>query len=367
MKVVYVTAESYIDHGYTIIKELGKHIDMPVYLQAKELTGEISAWCRHFNAEFIPRKRFRNPFSVFSEISFLMRIKKQKPDVVWFNTLTVYQVFLVRLFIKNFLVVMHDVELHPESKDKHASLSVRLTRKYFKKHICVVSHTQADLYKNMFGIQPLVFQLPVIDYYKDCARENTEKELDQRNYTGKIRFFFFGSVEAYKGIETLIEACKILEAKRDLPEFELYIYGKIKYNIDELIKKICELKSTVLINKFIDYRNIHSIYIENDVLILPYKQVTQCGPLLIGYSENIPCICSDLPGFREYVDDGKTGLIFDNTPKGLAEKMEEIINNPAKIVKLKENITAIALEKFSMGNLYKDYISNFEKAVTDKR
>jgi glycosyltransferase involved in cell wall biosynthesis len=367
LKVVYVTAESYIDHGYTIIKELGKHIDMPVYLQAKELTGEISVWCKHFNAEFIPRKRFRNPFSVFSEISFLMKIKKHNPDVVWFNTLTVYQVFLVRLFIKNFLVVMHDVELHPESKDKHASLSVRLTLKYFKKQICVVSHTQAGLYKNMFGIQPLVFQLPVIDYYKNCERENTEKELNPNSNIDKIRFFFFGSVEAYKGIEILIDACKILEAKQDLPEFEVNIYGKVKYNANELIKEIKELKSATLINKFIDYRDIHTIYKDNDVLILPYKQVTQCGPLLIGYSENIPSICSDLPGFREYVDDGKTGLIFDNTSMGLAEKMEEIIKNPTKIVKLKENITAIVLEKFSMKNLCKDYISNFEKAVTDKR
>ncbi len=366
MKVVYVTAESYIDHGYTIIKELGKHIDMPVYLQAKEETEEISAWRKRFNAVFIRRKRFRNPFSVFSEISFLMRIKKHKPDVVWFNTLTVYQVFLVRLFIKNFLVVMHDVELHPESKDKHASLSVRLTLKYFKHNICVVSNTQAELFKNIFGIQPQVFQLPVIDYYKDCAREKWDEQLQPTTKTDKIKIFFFGTVEAYKGIETLIEACKILEEKQDLPEFELNIYGKIKYNVDELVKKIGELKSAVLINKFIDYRDIHSIYKNNDVLILPYKQVTQCGPLLIGYCENIPSVCSDLPGFLEYVDDNKTGMVFDNTTQGLAAKIEELIRNPSKITELKENITSTALKIFSMEHLYKDYIRNFEKAAHSK-
>jgi glycosyltransferase involved in cell wall biosynthesis len=366
VKVVYVTAESYIDHSYTIIKELARHIEMPVYMQAKEMTEEISLWCKKFNAEFIQRKRFRNPFSIFSEISFLLRVRKHKPDVVWFNTLTVYQVFLAKLLIKNFLVVMHDVELHPDTKDKHASLSVKLTLKYLKRNICVVSHTQAGLFKGMFGIQPLIFQLPSIDYYKDCARENYESEISQKSTGGKIRFFFFGSVEAYKGIETLIDACKILEEKQGLPEFELYIYGKIKYNTTELIKNIEALRSAVLINKFIDYRDIHSIYNSNDVLILPYRQVTQCGPLLIGYSEGVPSVCSDYTGFREYVDDNSTGIIFDNTPSGLAAKMEVFIKNRGQVDKLKQGITSTAYKKFSMEYLYKDYISNFKKAASQK-
>jgi glycosyltransferase involved in cell wall biosynthesis len=366
VKVVYVTAESYIDHSYTIIKKLSGHIEMPVYMQAKEMTEEISLWCKKFKAEFIQRKRFRNPFSIFSEISFLLRVRKHKPDVVWFNTLTVYQVFLAKLLIKNFLVVMHDVEPHPDTKDKHASLSVKLTLKYLKRNICVVSHTQAGLFKGMFGIQPFIFQLPAIDYYRDCARVNPEPEISQKSTGDKIRFFFFGSVEAYKGIETLIDACKILEEKQGLPEFELYIYGKIKYNTTELIKNIRALRSAVLINKFIDYRDIHSIYKSNNVLILPYRQVTQCGPLLIGYSESVPSVCSDHTGFKEYVYDNSTGIIFDNTPGGLAAKMNELIENPGMINSLKEGINSVALKKFSMEYLYKDYMTNFEKAASRK-
>ena len=114
-------------------------------------------------------------------------------------------------------------------------------------------------------------------------------------------------------------------------------------------------------DEFIDYRKIHTIYNSNDVLILPYRQVTQCGPLLIGYSEGVPSICSDLAGFREYVTDGVDSMIFDNTAAGLAAKMEEIIKNPAIIDKLSKGIEEIAMKKFSMEALAGDYIENFKK------
>lgn len=357
MKVVYVTSESYIDHGYTIIKELKKHIDMPVYLQAKGKTNEIIEWCSKFKAEFILRKRFRNPFSIFTEIRLLRRIKKQNPDLVWFNGLTVYQIFLVKFFIKNFLVIMHDVELHPGNADKHGSLSVKLTLKYLKKYICVVSHTQAQLFEDQYGVYPPVFQLPAIDYYKDCARG----ALIHRT-GGNVKFFFFGSVEAYKGIELLIEACSILR-KKSLPEYEVTVYGKLKYNTAELAKQL-EENNITLINKFIDYRDVHKLYNENDVIILPYRQVTQCGPLLIGFSENVPAICSSQEGFIEYVNDNISGLLFDNSAESLAEKMEQIITNPSMIQELKGGIMDLSLSKFGMEYLYSDYINGFKKAAS---
>lgn len=357
MKVIYVTAESYFDHSYSILNEMRKHINMPVYLQAKEMTEEISAWCKKFNAVFVKRNRFRNPFSLFSEISMLLKIRRQNPDVVWFNTLTVYQVFLVRLLIKKYLVVMHDVELHPESKDRHASLSVRLTLKYHKKNICVVSKTQAELFQKQFGIKPLVFQLPIINYYREQGKVTEVKRDD-----GIIKFFFFGTVEHYKGIETLIEAFEIL-AKKQLPPYKLTIYGRLKYDAENLSKRITALPNAEIVNKFIDYKDVHSIYNSNDVLMLPYRQVTQCGPLLIGFSENVPSVCSDLPGFREYVEDGRTGIIFNNTSEGLAEKLEELLTQQWKINGLKTGVSTIAKENFSMEKLFPVYISNFKKAA----
>lgn len=359
MKVVFITAESYIDHSYTIARELKKHIDFPVFIQAKQKTPEIEKWCKSVNAEFLKRRRFRNPFSFISEIKFMFSLRKMKADLHWFNTLTVYQVFLVKLFIKKFIVTVHDVEKHPQNSQHHASFSLRLTFALLKRNICVASRSQAEIFRSRFGFDTKVFQLPIIDYFTDAAPKSEKPPVSE-----KIRFFFFGSVEQYKGIEILIEAAEILEKRGAL--FSLGIFGKLKYNAVELKEKISKVRSIELKDDFVEYNKVREIYNQNGVLLLPYKQVTQCGPLLIGYNELTPAICNNLPGFREYTDSEKSALVFNNTAVDLADKMGVLINAPGKIAEMKEYIGSEINKKFSIQSLAQEYINNFESSSQTK-
>ena len=353
MKIVYITNESYLDHSYTVAKELGKRENLIVYLLAKESTEEIVKWCSKLNATFVKRKRYRNPLSFFTELKFILSVKKLKADYVWFNTLNFYQLLFVKLLLKRFLVMVHDVEFHPELKDPFAAFSVKLTFSLLKTKLCTASETQASLYENRYGFKPKVFQLPVIDYFSDISVPKSQ----EKHRSNTIRFFFFGSIKRYKGIETLIEAAEILESME--ADYEINIYGKFRYEAGELISRLKKLRNVKLQNEFIRFDEIRGIYSQNDVLILPYKHVTQCGPLLIGFNELVPSVCSDLPGFREYVEDGKTGLIFDNSARGLADKMMLLINNRKLISKMKEFIKTDTFRKYSMKNLLDRYIKNF--------
>ncbi len=352
MKIVYITNESYLDNSFTIAKELGKKVNLTVYVQAKEGTEEISRWCSELGAAFVKRKRYRNPLSLFTELKFILNIRKQNADKVWFNTITFYQLLLVRLFLKKFIVMVHDVEFHPELKDPFAAFSVRLSFLMLKKRLCTASQTQAEIYENRHGYRPKVFQLPVIDYFSHIA----EKKVIERDTDGPTKFFFFGSIKRYKGIETLIEAAEILQEEG--AKCEISLYGKFRYQAGELAARINRLSNVSLRDEFIRFDQIHAIYSQNDVLVLPYRHVTQCGPLLIGFNQFVPAICSDLPGFREYVIHGKSGLLFNNSSNDLAEKMLMIINNPKLQDEMKEFIRTETFEKFSMQNLVDGYIRN---------
>lgn len=357
-EVIFVTAESYIDHSYTIAEELQKHIRFPVFMQAREQTDEIDRWCKKLGAEFVLRKRFRNPFSFFHELKFILRLRKMNADITWFDGLTFYQVLLAKLFIKEFLVTVHDVEKHPGSAQHHASTSLKMTFWFLKKNICVVSKSQAEIFKARFGFDAKLFRLPIINYFTEAGKERLSvRDTSPGNKT--VKFFFFGSVEPYKGIEYLLDAVDILNSKG--LNFSLGIYGRLKYNIGDLKNKISSLKNTVLVDEFIDYRAISNIYAQNDVIILPYRQVTQCGPLLIGYNENVPSICSNQKGFYEYIDEGKSALVFNNTAGDLAEKMELLIKSPGKISEMKNYIQGEIHNKFSMPALAKEYIENFNR------
>jgi glycosyltransferase involved in cell wall biosynthesis len=222
-----------------------------------------------------------------------------------------------------------------------------------KARICTASRTQAELFKKIHGFEPKVFQLPVINYFTEAGKPE-----ERAAGNDGVRFFFFGSVEPYKGIETLLEAAEILQNKN--LKYKISIYGKLKYNREELAERITNIKNVFHSDKFINYREIHSIYINNDVLILPYRQVTQCGPLLIGYNELVTSICSDLPGFREYADDEKSAIFFNGSPVDLAEKIEYIIHNFEKINEMKTYIKSAVFSKFSMKALAEEYISNLK-------
>lgn len=353
MYIIYVTGESYIDHSYTIARELKKHVDLEIYFYAREITGEVEAFLKTFRAEHVKRTRFRNVLGIFKELKFILKLKKRGADCVWFDTLTIYQVWLVKYLLRKYLVLVHDVEIHPGTGDKHGKFSVKLTLKKYLKNVCVASNTQSQEFEKRFGFRPKVFQLPIIDYYKDMGTPAVKKLPGL-----KIKFLFFGSVEKYKGLETLLDAAKILNEKK--LDYELNIYGRLNYDKDKFLERINPLKNVNLVNMFIDYKEIHNIYSSNDVIVLPYKQVTQCGPLLIAYSENTPAIVSDQPGFREYADENKSALIFDNKATGLAEKMEELIKNPEKIKEMSSYISTKTHEKFSMPVLAAGYINNFK-------
>lgn len=351
MKVVFVTTDSFIDHSYTIALELRKRIDLLVFILAKKKTVEIQQWCSDLNAEFVVRKRYRNPLNFYYQFKFILKLSKLEADKIWFNAMNLYQAVLAKLLLKNIIVTFHDVDPHPESRDYFSIFTHKLTLRLYKDNICTVSKTQAGIFQRIFGFEPDIMQLPLIDYYQKVSP--IEKK-DNGSHPLKIKFFFFGSINPYKGIETLSEAAGIL-SKRNA-DFKLSIFGKINYNHEGIREKLLENKNIELNDRFIDYKEVSKIFHEHDVIILPYKQVTQCGPLLIAYYAGIPCICNDLPGFREYVDDGKSGFLFNKTAEGLAEIMENMISNSGILDEQKKYIKKAVQEKFSVQNLSNNYI-----------
>ena len=71
MKIVYITNASFLDHSYTVVKELKKKCDVHVFIQYKEQSKELKDWCSRLGAVFVKRKRYRNPFSFITEFRFL--------------------------------------------------------------------------------------------------------------------------------------------------------------------------------------------------------------------------------------------------------------------------------------------------------
>ena len=191
MKIIYVTSDSFIDHSFTIASELKKYVRFSVYIIAKKFTQEINEFCKKLDATFVRRSRFRNPNGLLRDLMLLNSLRRQRCDLVWFNTFSVYQALFVKLFFKNFLVNIHDAELHPGERNVQGIFARWLTLKLHKKYVCTASKTQASIFENRFGIKPRIFQLPIIDYYETLSAETGLRPVSVNN---PVRFFFFGTI-----------------------------------------------------------------------------------------------------------------------------------------------------------------------------
>ncbi|MDI3475590.1 MAG: hypothetical protein PWQ95_1318 [Thermococcaceae archaeon] len=154
--------------------------------------------------------------------------------------------------------------------------------------------------------------------------------------TNKIIFGFAGSVIPIKGVHLLIDTfLKIPEDKA-----ELRIYGnydpKSSY-VRKLFSKIQGKSNIYFLGKYDDPKVPFS---EVDILVFPSISYENC-PLVLAEARatKTPVIASNLGAIPEFVEDGKTGLLFEpGNLQDLYEKIMAIIENPELIEKFKANI-----------------------------
>jgi D-inositol-3-phosphate glycosyltransferase len=124
---------------------------------------------------------------------------------------------------------------------------------------------------------------------------------------------FFGQIDVYKGIETLIDAASMLV--RENPATALVIAGKPKRQMDYALAlksqaaKLLPEKNILLRFQFIPVDEVETYLAAADCLVLPYKSIFQSGVIFLAYRFGLPIIATDVGSFSEDVIDGVTGFI----------------------------------------------------------
>lgn len=213
------------------------------------------------------------------------------------------------------IMAMHHGSLHDGMQLKHLY-------KYYLKHVIrrkikfqYFSETQANgeyavKDKSRATIIPLALN--------DFGKSNLNPPSDH------IEFLSFGHIIETKNIGLLINAANKLYEKIG-GKFRVKIVGQCRLweqLYQPLIKypEIFELDIRMVPNEMIP-----DLFSTCHYLVLPYKAVTQSGPLRIAYGYNTPVITSDLDGFKESMVEGVTGYMFENenvdSLAGIMEKM----------------------------------------------
>lgn len=171
-------------------------------------------------------------------------------------------------------------------------------------------------------------------------------------------FIFFGRCLPYKGLDILIEALNLINDR------SLNLIVASNSIPMEYINKLSKLKDKHTIdifNEWLDDDRLDILFKKSSCAILPYRAISQSGPVLTSMGYNIPIIASNLAGVKEYLTDLEDSLLFiSEDPASLKEKIL-LFNDSADIQnKLRKGIISTA-KKFS----WKNVSINIENLTTD--
>ncbi|MDV2996195.1 MAG: D-inositol-3-phosphate glycosyltransferase [Chroococcidiopsis sp. SAG 2025] len=145
-------------------------------------------------------------------------------------------------------------------------------------------------------------------------------------------FLFVGHIIPRKGLQILLEACKILQ-RQGYREYTLQVVGNGPQH-EELGKFAQEHHLTDCIQWVgrVDYNLISTYFRNADVFVLPTLEDTWGVVVLEAMLLGKPVLCSTGAGTAELIVNGENGYVFDpNQPEKLAELMRQFIDRPTAI------------------------------------
>jgi glycosyltransferase involved in cell wall biosynthesis len=102
----------------------------------------------------------------------------------------------------------------------------------------------------------------------------------------------FGRLEAYKGVEVLVDAMRILWEHR--PDVRLIVAGQ-----GDAARLVPSDPRITLMARYISEHDIEALLSRASVVALPYTQASQSGVGLLAIAAGVPVVVSDLGGLPE--------------------------------------------------------------------
>jgi glycosyltransferase involved in cell wall biosynthesis len=238
--------------------------------------------------------------------------------VEWFDRTIL--MLLYKTMRRKVVLTAHNV--NTANRDGSDSIWNRLTLRFQYRlldHIFVHTELMRSELISHFGVHPA--RVTVIPFGINNSLPNTdltpaEAKSRLRIHPEERVLLFFGRIQPYKGLESLIEALDQL-ARRGDARYRLIIAGAPKR---EYLQYWTAIRQKIDVNplirdlvlpriEFIPDADVEVYFKAADVTVLPYRDIYQSGVLFLGYSFGLPVIATDVGSFREEIVEGETGYL----------------------------------------------------------
>ncbi|MGB1027905.1 MAG: glycosyltransferase family 4 protein, partial [Rhodospirillaceae bacterium] len=202
-----------------------------------------------------------------------------------------------------YVLLVHDAELHPgeQSGLRDRILTDEIVKAdglvTMSRHVRETLIRRHGLDANRIALVPHGVDLPD----PDDALARTLPDLTKRPF----QLLFFGRIVAYKGVDLLLEAYRLLLERGKAVELTIAGSGQA----DALIESARELSGITWDVRWIAEEEIGGLVSASDLVVLPYREASQSGIAPLAATRGVPSVATPVGGLVEQVLDGTTGLL----------------------------------------------------------
>lgn len=361
MKVTYIVTQ---DRGgllhYTsqLANAVSKHAEVTIIGPKKFPEHYFSNNVQIINILDCPIKK-----NVLRVLSFrnIKIIYKIKPDIIHLtipHPITLLLIYLSKLHQEYpILFTIHDPKPHVGMylSEFVADLLNKVLIKSNK--IIVHAATHKDILTKRGFLAENIVIIPHGDYsfFHELHKKNSVE-------TEKDTILFFGYIRKYKGLEHLIKAVPLIS--KEVPDLKVIIAGKGDFS--KYSQFITDNSKFEIHNKFIPDEMVSELFQRAELIVLPYIEATQSGPLHIACAFKKPVVATNVGAIPEVVEHGKTGLLVPpRDEKALADAIIKLLMDDKLKKKMGENAHRKMKEELSWDKIAEKTIEIYKEAIDE--
>ena len=298
-KIAYINPDCFIHVDLTVLAELAKEFDIlwiPILSEGfaeysedylRGYAEETGIRIQIMHAPF----RMRSPKYLRLFLSLVRQINKEGFDLIFCAHNNPYWMLASRLLEAPLVFGIHDFEQH--SNFKRGRLLHYTTQLGIKhcRHFLFYSGQQLIRFRERFPDKSATnVGMVALDYGKS--------NLTPPPICDGVKLLFFGRIDSYKGLDLLISDIESLYGE-GTSNISVTIRGRgpfWDYCTDLVVHK--ELFDLQI--RFIENDDIPDLFASHHFLVLPYRDTTQSGPMMIAIRYGLPVIAPRFPSFMEY-------------------------------------------------------------------